>query len=156
MMLTRRRFVVGGGWLSLSTLGAGLLAACAQSAPDSPTRAAVGATAKPAGAGRVQLPTYVPHKAVTPDVPGTDVIPDGYIAYPKSPFQSVATPPGDGGDVTVAGEAFTPLIPLEQNTLWQQLNKALNANLKLTLAPFADWAFGKFQALVAGGQLPDI
>ena len=32
----------------------------------------------------------------------------------------------------------------------------MNVNLKLNLAPFSDWAFGKFQALVAGGDLPDI
>jgi putative aldouronate transport system substrate-binding protein len=89
-------------------------------------------------------------------VPGTDVIPNGFIAYPKTPTQSVASPPGDGGEVTVAGETSNALIPLEQNTLWQQLNKALNVKLNLNLAPFSDWAFGKFQALVAGGELPDI
>ena len=84
------------------------------------------------------------------------MIPDGFETYPKSPVQSVANPPGDGGDVTVAGEVFNALIPLEQNTLWQQLNKTMNVNLKLNLTPFSDWAFGKFQALVAGGELPDI
>ncbi|HEU0166396.1 MAG TPA: hypothetical protein VFS62_01375, partial [Chloroflexota bacterium] len=89
-------------------------------------------------------------------MPGSDLIPDGYVNYPKTPFQSVPKPPGDGGDVTFAGETFGPLIPLEQNTLWQNLNKAMNANLKLNLAPFSDWAFGKFQAYVAGGDLADI
>src|SRR6185312_3016965 len=85
-----------------------------------------------------------------------ETIPDGYTNYPKSPAQSVAKAPGDGSTVTVAGEVFTSLIPVDQNTLWQQLNKEMNVNLKLNLAPFSDWAFGKFQALVAGNELPDI
>jgi hypothetical protein len=102
------------------------------------------------------LPTYVPPAGPAPDVPGTDIIPPGFQTYPKTPTQSVASPPGDGGDITVAGEVFTALIPVDQNTLWQQLNKSMNVNLKLNLAPFSDWAFGKFQALVAGGDLPDI
>ncbi len=114
------------------------------------------ATSKPAAGGHVQLPTYVPPAGPAPDVAGTDLIPPGFQTYPKNPTQSVANPPGDGSDVTVAGEVFTALIPVDQNSLWQQLNKALNVNLKLNLAPFSDWAFGKFQALVAGGDLPDI
>ena len=157
--VTRRSFVVG----ALGTLGLGVLAACTPTAPSAPaaggaaTQNAAPGTAQPAAAGgKLQLPTLVPFKGVQPDVPGTDTIPDGYKNYPKSPVQSVAKPPGDGGTVTVAGEVFTSLIPVDQNTLWQQLNKAMNVNLQLNLAPFTDWAFGKFQALVAGNDLPDI
>jgi putative aldouronate transport system substrate-binding protein len=113
------------------------------------------ATGKPAAGARVQLPTYVAPKGPAPDVPGTDIIPPGFRTYPKNPTQTVPNPPGDGGDVTIAGEVFTALIPYDNNTLWQQLNKAMNVNLKLNLAPFSDWAFGKFQAMVAGGDLPD-
>jgi len=158
--MTRRAFVVRGGWAAVATLG--VLAACTPAAPAAKpsaagtTAPAPGATGKPAAPGRVQLPTYVPPKGPAPDLPGTDVIPDGFIAYPKTPAQSVSSPPGDGGDVTIAGETSNPLIPLEQNSLWQQLSKALNVKLNLILAPFSDWAFGKFQALVAGGDLPDI
>src|SRR5581483_2363061 len=122
--------------------------------PAASVQASAGA-AKPAASGKLQLPTYVAAKGPAPDVAGSDVIPAGYINYPKNPYQAVASPPGNGGDVTVAGETFAPLIPFEQNTLWQQLNKAMNVNLKLNLAPFSDWAFGKFQTLVAGGDLPD-
>src|SRR5205809_786561 len=86
-------------------------------------RGSSGAASKPAASGKLQLPTFVPPKGPAPDVPGSDVIPDGFVNYPKSPTQAVASPPGDGGDVTVAGEVFTSLIPLDQNTLWQQLNK---------------------------------
>jgi putative aldouronate transport system substrate-binding protein len=161
--ISRRAFVRGAGWLLLAGGGLSVLAACTPTAPATgggaaPPSAAPGAAAsKPAAAGaKLQLPTYVPSKAAPPDVPGTEVIPDGYLKYPANPTQSVASPPGDGGDVNVAGETFNALIPFEQNTLWQQLNKAMNVNLKLNLAPFADWAFGKFQALVAGGDMPDI
>src|SRR5262249_17523091 len=90
------------------------------------------------------------------DTPATDVMPAGFVNYPKSPFQAVPKAPGNGGDVTIAGETLNPLIPLDQNTLWQDVNKGLNVNLKLNLAPFSDWAFGKFQTLVAGGDLPDL
>lgn len=156
--MTRRAFVVRGG-AALATVGLGVLAACSPAAPNVPSGGGA-ATAAPGAAatrptGKIQLPTYVPPKGPAPDVPGGDTIPDGFKSYPKNPTQSVASPPGDGGEVTVAGEVFTALIPFEQNTLWQQLNKAMNVNLKLNLAPFSDWAFGKFQALVAGGDLPD-
>ncbi|MBV9577867.1 MAG: hypothetical protein JO057_04675 [Chloroflexi bacterium] len=165
-------------------MGVGILAACSSTTPTSgggapaataappaaaPTTAAgapttapaaapttAPAAAKPAAGSRVQLPSYVAPQGPAPDVPGTDIIPPGFQTYPKNPTQSVASPPGDGGDVNVAGEVFTALIPVDQNTLWQQLNKEMNVNLKLNLAPFSDWAFGKFQALVAGGDLPDI
>jgi putative aldouronate transport system substrate-binding protein len=153
---TRRTLFRRGGWLVAVT---GLLSACAPAAPSATSGGATAgpAAAKPAASGgKLQLPTFVPSKVAVPDVPGSDTIPDGYTRYPKNPAQSVANPPGDGSEVNVAAETFTPLIGLDQNTLWQQLNKALNVNLKLNLAPFNDWAFGKFQALVAGGELPDI
>jgi putative aldouronate transport system substrate-binding protein len=150
-----------GGWAALAIVGVGLLAACTPAAPATNISASSGTAApsagsKPAASARVQLPAYVPSRGPAPDVPGTDIIPNGYISYPKTPFQSVASPPGDGAAVTVAGETFNALIPVQQNTLWQQLNKALNTDLQLHLTPFSDWAFGKFQALVAGGDLPDI
>ena len=156
--MTRRTFVRQSGWLAVAAGALGVLAACTPAAPGATSGAtAAPAAGKPAaGGGKLQLPTYVPPKVGTADVPGNDTIPDGWTKYPQNPVQSVATPPGDGGDVFVAGETFAPLIPIDQNTLWQQLNKAMNVKLNLNLAPFADWAFGKFQALVAGGELPDI
>jgi len=161
--LTRRAFVVRGGWAALATVGIGILAAWTPTSPatsgassGTAATAAPGVTSKPAASGKLQLPTYVAPKGPAADVPGSDTIPDGYTLYPKSPTQTVPTPPGDGSEVTIAGETFNPLIPFEQNTLWQQLNKVMNVKLTLNLAPFNDWAFGKFQALVAGGDLPDI
>jgi len=159
--LTRRTFVVRGTWGAVAAMGVGILAACSPASPAAPSggsaaTAAPGTTGQPAASGKLQLPTFAPPKGPAPDVPGTDIIPNGFMNYPKSPTQSVASPPGDGGVVTVAGEIFTSLIGVDQNTLWQQLQKQMNVTLQLNLAPFTDWAFGKFQALIAGGDLPDI
>src|SRR5438552_14164839 len=77
--ISRRTFVLRGG-AALASLG--LLAACTPAAPSAPAgSAAAPATGKPAAAGKLQLPTYVPFKGISPDVPGTDVIPDGYQTY---------------------------------------------------------------------------
>src|SRR3954447_21979045 len=134
--LTRRAFVVRGGWAALATVGIGILAACTPTSPatsgassGAAARAAPGVTSKPAASGKLQLPTYVAPKGPAADVPGSDTIPDGFTLYPKSLTQTVPTPPGDGSEVTIAGETFNPLIPFEQNTLWQQLNKVMNVKL---------------------------
>src|SRR5579864_8563632 len=153
--LTRRGFVL----TAATGIGGILLSACAGLTPPQPgsSTAAGSATIKPSTSSKLQLPTFTPQKtAPAPDVKGTDLVPDGYVTYPKNPFQSVASPPGDGSDVTVVGEQlFQALVPVDQNTLWQGLNKALNVNLKLTLVPFADW-YVRLPTLIAGGDLPDI
>ena len=181
--LSRRGFIKGTAMAAGVTLGGALLAACgstaaapsspaassaapssaAASSPAASVAASAAASSAPStapaasGGGAAKLlPTYVPAKGPQPDVPGTGVIPDGYASYPKAPVQTVSSPPGKGGDVTIVAETFAPLAPLSQNTLWQQLNKNLNVNLKLKLAPFNDYAFGTFQTTVAGGDLPDI
>src|SRR5207245_1233143 len=96
---------------------------------------------------RLQLPTYAVAKKPPPDIQGTDVIPDGYATYPKARVQTVATAPGKGGNVTVAGVGISPLIPLDQNPFWQQLNKALNVNLQLNLYSIPDYNGGKLQTI---------
>src|SRR5690349_1932813 len=110
--MSRRSLLSRSGILLSAT---GLLAACTPGAPATSGGATTApANAKPAasGGGKLQLPTFVPPKVAAPDVPGSETIPNGYTNYPKNPSQSVANPPGDGGEVNVAGEAFTPLIPL--------------------------------------------
>src|SRR5581483_11303816 len=101
--ISRRLLIRRAGVLAVAT---GVLAACAPATPSvgNTTTAAPGATSKPASSGKLQLPTFVPPKVAAPDVPGSDTIPDGYSTYPKNPTQSVASPPGDGSEVTVAGE----------------------------------------------------
>jgi hypothetical protein len=109
--------------------------------PQPPSRRDGRATSgKPGGKGRVALPTYA-----APTGPAPDAAPTSFRRLCQLSQESDAVgrgPPGDGGEV--AGEC-SPLVPYDNNSLWQQLNKLMNVNLKLNLAPFRDWAFGKFQ-----------
>lgn len=147
--MTRRRFVFGAACTALAS--STLLAACAPTAPR--------AGSTPTGGGKpskLQLPSFVPISGPPADLAGTDIVPAAYTRYPNPPFKSVATPPGRGGDVVLVSESSYPLVPLDNNPLWQELNKQLNVNLKLNIVPFSDYAFGKFQAIVAGNDLPDL
>lgn len=147
--MTRRAFVVGAGGVVLA--GSTLLTACGQAAPRA------GSTPSGGGQpGKLQLPTYAPISGPQPTVAATDTVPAAYTTYPNPPFKSVATPPGRGGEVVAVSESAYPLVPFDSNPLWQELNKQLNVNLKLNIVPFSDYAFGKFQAIVAGNDLPDL
>src|SRR5687768_12082868 len=109
-----------------------LLAACTSAVPSAgPTPAAPAAggavaTSKPAG-GKVSLPAYIPIELAKPDLAPTAAgVDPGYQTFPKNLVKSVQDVPGRGGDVT----AFTRVIlaappPLEENTAWQAVNKAL-------------------------------
>jgi putative aldouronate transport system substrate-binding protein len=154
--LTRRGFVVRVAAVA-GAVGASLLAACVPSAPTAPGGGSAASTSSKAAASqRLQLPSLLPVQGAKPDLPGTDVIPDGFTAYPKERFKAVPTPPGKGTDVTLVTTFSNPVAPFENNTMWQGLNKALNINLKLNLVPFSDYSFGKFQTIVAGDDLPDL
>ena len=95
---SRRVFLRQSTAAALTAFGATqfLLQACSN-APSLPgtgaptTRPASG----PAPSGAVKLPTHTPIAAVKADLPGTENIPDGYLAYPKSTFKSVTAKPGD-------------------------------------------------------------
>src|SRR5687768_12577155 len=133
-MFTRREFVIRSATLAAAAaIGSSLVAACA---PGSPAASGSGST-KSAASQRVRLPSLLPVQGAKPDLPGTDIIPDGFTVYPKERFKAVPTPPGKGGDVTLVSTISNPMAPLESNTLWQGVNKALNVNLKLNLVPFA-------------------
>ncbi len=45
--------------------------------------------------------------------------------------------------------------PLENNPGWQQINQKLNANMQMTIVPYADYG-AKFATTVAGGDLPEM
>jgi putative aldouronate transport system substrate-binding protein len=135
-----------------AALSSSLLAACSQVAPSSS-----GSTAtKSSASQRLQLPTLQAPQGATPDLPGTDLIPNGYTVYPQQRFKAIATPPGKGVDVTWVTNFSNPVAPFDTNTMWQGVSKALNVNLKLNLVPFSDYSFGKFQTIVAGDDLPDL
>jgi putative aldouronate transport system substrate-binding protein len=156
---SRRAFVRrAAGVVIASSLGTSLLAACSASSnpPSSGQRPAGATPGSAATSSKLQLPSYVPIQGPAPDVAGTDVIPAGYARFPRTLIKTVTTPPGKGGDVVVVSESSYPLVQLENNPLWQELNKQLNVNLKLNISPFSDYAFGKFQTIVAGNDLPDL
>jgi putative aldouronate transport system substrate-binding protein len=115
------------------------------------------ASGQPATVAGVKLPTYTPVQGPKPDLPsGIGDVPDGYLSYPKNLFQAVKQAPGDGGDVTFMTEIFgAPPSPLDQYPAWQAVNKAMNANLKMTMIAFANYNT-KVQSTIAGGDLPDV
>jgi putative aldouronate transport system substrate-binding protein len=145
-LFTRAVFALAG-----TALGSTLLSACAPTAPSAPSRAAGSAASQ-----KLQLPTRTPLQGPAADLPGTDIIPNGYTAYPRTLFKAVPNLPGKGGDVTLVTTFSNPVAPYESNTLWQGVGKAMGVNLKLNLVPFADYSFGKFQTIVAGDDLPDL
>ena len=158
--LSRRTFLrLGTGAATLTAFGGVqfLLQACT-SLPAAPGGAAA-PTARPGSApapsGAVKLPTYVPLAAVKADLPGSESIPDGYLAYPKSTFKSVTTTPGSGGDVSWMTYTIVANAPLEDNPAWQEVNKQVGATLRMQLTPFADYT-ARLQTVLAGGDLPDV
>jgi putative aldouronate transport system substrate-binding protein len=150
LALTRRGFIQ----LVALAAGASIAQACrpAPSVPSAATPTAAGAAQT-----RLQLPTHVPAQGVTADLPSTaDGIDPGFFAYPSDPFKAVPSPPGKGGDVTImTWNLQTPLRPLEENPHWQEINRQVGANLKVTAIGFADYST-KLATTMAGSDLPEV
>ncbi|MFC7530916.1 extracellular solute-binding protein [Actinoplanes sp. GCM10030250] len=112
-----------------------------------------------AGKDLVPWPTYVPFTGPAPDAPGDDAvgIQPLYLNYPAQLAQAVAEAPGDGSEVTAMVVTYeAPPKPLEQNSYWQAISKALNIKLNLVVVPDPEYA-QKMTTLMAGsGDLPDI
>ncbi|MFW6600256.1 extracellular solute-binding protein [Propionibacteriaceae bacterium Y2011] len=104
----------------------------------------------------VTLPTYTKYEGVTPDFVGTDIVLDGFKAYPAEPVKAIEEPPGDGKVITLMTHTPGALPPgKEQNAFWQELDTRLGSPLDISLAP-NDQYTAKFQARVASGDLPDV
>jgi putative aldouronate transport system substrate-binding protein len=139
--IDRRLFLSG-------ALGTALLSACGGNASTGNTTAATEA---------VTLPTYLKYDKVKPDLPGNDQgLLDAFLRYPQPPVKAFDGAPGDGGPISAFVLTGSPVPPaLPQNPFWQELNKRMNVDLRLTIVPNADMAT-KFATLVAGDDLPDI
>ncbi len=145
--LGRRRLLAGAA--SLAALRAG---SCETQGP--------GGTAPTSGAGTqglvYELPTFTPYEGVTPDLPA---LPNGTSAFherlPADPQPFLTETPGKGGAVNVFSIVNSPVVPLDRNPRWADLNEMLGADISLTGAPIGDYP-SKFQTLVAGNDLPDI
>jgi putative aldouronate transport system substrate-binding protein len=132
----------------------GLLAACnvlpvAQSGPGS-------SGAAPSG-GPLRLPTYLPIQGPQTDLPATaDGVPPAYTSFPRQLAKSVSAPPGKSGDIIMMTYTmFAPPAPVEQNAAWQEINRQLNANLKLPIISIQDYKT-KLNVVISGSELPDM
>ena len=105
----------------------------------------------------MKLPTYLPFQGPKPDLAGSEQgVEPGYFRFPKDLVKVwKGDPPGDGSDVT-AHESFVSGTPpaLDQNAHWQDINKRLNANMKISGFPLSDYPV-RLATVLAGGDLPD-
>ena len=151
--LDRRTFVARAGLLALGTLGVSLVGACTPAAPSAPAAGEAGGTA---GSGAVKLPTYMPFEGPKPDLPGNaQGLDPAFFKFPTDLVKTVSTPPGDGSTITaITYLTLAPPPPPEQNTAWQAVNKALNANLQMDQVTVADYP-AKVNVVISGSDLPD-
>jgi putative aldouronate transport system substrate-binding protein len=100
----------------------------------------------------------MPIQGPGPDLPGdpTRGVDDAFISFPQTKlYRSVPTPPGKGDDITTLTQTlFSPPPVLEQNAAWREVNKELNANLKLNIVVNTDYP-QKLSTTIASGDLPD-
>jgi len=119
--------------------------------PAAPPAVSSGAT------GTLKLPTYLPFQGPKPDLAGSEQgVEPGYFRFPKDLVKVwKGDPPGDGSDVT-AHESFVSGTPpaLDQNAHWQDINKRLNANMKISGFPLSDYPV-RLATVLAGGDYPD-
>jgi len=160
--LDRRAFVTRAGLLAAGISGASLLAACTPTSPAVPAApTAAGGAAKPAagaasGGGSAKLPTYVPFQGPKPDLAGNEQgLDPAFFKFPTDLVQTVTTPPGDGSTVSaITYLTLAPPPPMDQNTAWQAVNKAINATLNMEQVTAADYT-ARLSVVIAGNDLPD-
>jgi putative aldouronate transport system substrate-binding protein len=148
--MDRRSFVrtVGG------VVALGALEACVPAPVSTP------APAKPAvssGGGGAQLPTYVAFKGPPPDLAGTEAgIQPAYYSYPKNPPKLFPQPPLKGIDVSgIVSTPTPPPPPMDQNPVWQEVNRQMGATLRLSVVPSPDYP-PKLATMMAGEDTPDL
>lgn len=147
--MNRRSFLrLSGAGATAAAFGAGL-AACSTTPPRS--------SVKNSGKSLVDWPRHSPFAGPKPDLPANQSgVQNAYLRYPEKLVTSVPEIPGDGSDVTALIITYSPPPKgLENNPWWQAINKALGVNLKIVLAPDADYV-QKLSTIMASDDLPDI
>jgi putative aldouronate transport system substrate-binding protein len=144
--LSRRTFLGGGlAAAAVAVTGTPLLSGCAS---DKKNQAAANLA--------VKLPSYVRFTGVKPDLPGTDVVLDGFLKYPANPIKAIAEKPGDGRPITFMTNIPGAIPPAaDSNQFWQALNERLGSELQISMASNDEYP-DKLATRVAGGDLPDI
>src|SRR5919204_3845017 len=110
-----------------------------------------------ARAGKVKLPSYVPvQDGPKPDLPSrADGVDAGYFSFPQTLFKSVKEAPGKGEEVTLMTNLIQgAVVPLEQNSAWQAVNKDMGLTVRQRLYGSGDYRAG-LNTTIAGGELPD-
>jgi putative aldouronate transport system substrate-binding protein len=146
MPVSRRSFLGGGlAAAAVAVTGTPLLAGCAS---DKKNTAAANSA--------VKLPTYMKYGEIKPDLPGTDVVLDGFLKYPANPVKAISEVPGDGKPITFMTNIPGAIPPsVDKNQFWQELNKRLGSELQISMASNDEYN-DKFATRIAGGDLPDI
>lgn len=104
----------------------------------------------------VELPKYQPFTKVAPDFPADEqgTMP-GYRAYPANPEPFIDGPIASS-PIQVLSQADGPIPPtVDRNRFWRDLNERLGAELRLNLAPPADYT-QKLATILASGGMPDL
>src|SRR5215467_508421 len=143
-----------------TTLAAALLSAC--SSPSASTTApAANPTAAPA-AKPTTAPAAAPTTAPAAATPAAAANPTAAPAakpaaavvsktgsLPLPLYVAPNSPPPDvpGGTVTPPG--------VDSNPIWQEMNKRVGANLKISITPFADYG-AKLPTILASNDMPDM
>ena len=125
MPVSRRTFLGGGlAAAAVAVTGTPLLAGCAS---DKKNTAAANAA--------VKLPTYTKYGEIKPDLPGTDVVLDGFLKYPANPVKAITDVPGDGKPITFLTNIPGAIPPaVDKNQFWQALNQRLGSELQISMA----------------------
>jgi putative aldouronate transport system substrate-binding protein len=151
--LTRRRFITRSSELTAVALTLPLLAACGVVPRPSAPPGAAGSV----NSGKVKTPSYVAiQDGPKPDLPGrADGVDAGYFNFPRTLFKSVKEAPGKGEEVILMTNLIQgAVIPLEQNSAWQAVNKDMAVTVRQRLYGSGDYRTG-LNTTIAGGDLPD-
>lgn len=144
-----RRRLLGGG-LAATTLamtGGPLLSGCSTGG-NSQEQAAANLA--------VKLPTYQKFADVKPDLPGDELVLDGFLKYPGEPVQASTEAPGDGKPISFMTNIPSAIPPgVDKNAFWRAMNERLGSELKISMASNDEYS-QKFATRVAGGDLPDV
>ena len=148
--LSRRALMIRAGELAAAGLTVQLLAACGLAPRPAPGPAA-------AGAGKAKIPSYIQiSDGPKADLPArADGVDAGYFGFPQTLFKSVKEAPGKGEEVTLMTNLIQgSVVPLEQNSAWQAVNKDMNMTVRQRLFGSGDYRTG-LATTIAGGDLPD-